>query len=94
MVLFMSNATFKHVAGDRVHVLLSSPARPAHTDQAGGSEWVPGEVMDAHVLFGRARYVVMLDDDRRTVASAFQIRTRPPIAWVDAAMDEALDIAS
>ncbi|MDB4942036.1 MAG: hypothetical protein JWP97_1570 [Labilithrix sp.] len=89
----MSNATFKHVTGDRVHVLLTS-----RSSGGPGAEWLPGEVMDAHVLFGRPRYVVLLDDDRRLVASAFQIRTRPPIAWVDAAMAElsehALDIAS
>ena len=83
MVLSMST-TIKHTAGDRVHVL----CRP--TD----SEWLPGRVLDAHVLFGRARYVIQLDDDRRLVASAFQIRTRPSVAWADAAMSEVLDIAS
>jgi hypothetical protein len=71
----------KHTAGERVHVLCCA------TDV----EWIPGRVLDAHVLFGRARYVVQLDDDRRLVASAFQIRTRPPVAWVDAAMAEVLD---
>ena len=71
----------KFAAGERVHVL----CRP--TDE----EWLPGRVLDAHVLFGRARYVVKLDDDRRLVASAFQIRSRPPVAWADAAMAEVLD---
>ncbi|CAN5869504.1 hypothetical protein BH11MYX4_BH11MYX4_09380 [soil metagenome] len=71
----------KFAAGERVHVL----CRP--TD----AEWLPGRVLDAHVLFGRARYVVQLDDDRRLVASAFQIRSRPPVAWADAAMAEVLD---
>ena len=80
----MNSTTIRHIAGDRVHVLSSSHAQ-------GSTDWHPGEVMDAHVLFGRVRYVVMLDDDRRVVASAFQIRTRPPVAWVDAAMAEALD---
>ncbi len=83
MVLSMST-TIKHTAGDRVHVL----CRPTDSD------WLPGRVLDAHVLFGRARYVVQLDDDRRLVASAFQIRTRPSVAWADAAMSEVLDIAS
>jgi hypothetical protein len=76
----------KHTTGDRVHVLCQSTP----TDV----EWVPGRVLDAHILFGRARYVVLLDDDRRLVASAYQIRTRPPVAWADAAMSEALDVAS
>ena len=83
MLLFMST-TMKHTTGDRVHVL----CRPTDV------EWLPGRVLDAHVLFGRARYVVQLDDDRRLVASAFQIRTRPPVAWAEAAMSEVLDIAS
>ncbi len=78
------STTIKHTTGDRVHVL----CRPTDT------EWLPGRVLDAHVLFGRPRYVVKLDDDRRLVASAFQIRTRPPVAWADAAMSEVLDIAS
>ena len=78
------STTIKHTAGDRVHVL----CRPTDSD------WLPGRVLDAHVLFGRARYVVQLDDDRRLVASAFQIRTRPSVAWADAAMSEVLDIAS
>ena len=83
MLLFMST-TMKHTTGDRVHVL----CRPTDV------EWLPGRVLDAHVLFGRPRYVVQLDDDRRLVASAFQIRTRPPVAWAEAAMAEILDIAS
>lgn len=83
MLPSMNSTTIRHIAGDRVHVLASPHAQ-------AGVEWLPGEVMDAHVLFGRVRYVVMLDDDRRVVASAFQIRNKPPIAWVDAAMEEAL----
>lgn len=77
----------KHTAGARVHVLCT---RAAPTD----IDWLPGKVLDAHILFGRARYVVLLDDDRRLVASDYQIRSRPPVAWADAAMSEALDIAS
>ena len=80
-------STIKHTAGDRVHVLCP---RTAWTEL----DWLPGKVLDAHVLFGRARYVVQLDDDRRLLASAYQIRTRPPVAWADAAMSEVLDIAS
>lgn len=89
MVLCMRaiKPAIRHAAGDRVHVLCS---RAAPTDV----DWWPGQVLDAHILFGRARYVVLLDDDRRLVASEFQIRTRPPVAWADAAMAEALDIAS
>ncbi len=83
-MLFFMSTTMKHTTGDRVHVL----CRPTDV------EWLPGRVLDAHVLFGRARYVVQLDDDRRLVASAFQIRTRPPVAWAEAAMAEILDIAS
>ena len=80
MVHLMSTG-IKHTPGDRVHVL----CRPTDAD------WLPGRVLDAHVLFGRARYVVQLDDDRRLVASAFQIRTRPPVAWAEAVMAEVLD---
>ena len=83
----MNSTTIRHIAGDRVHVLAPSYAGPS----GPAVDWQGGEVLDAHVLFGRVRYVVMLDDDRRVVASAFQIRTRPPVAWVDAAMAEALD---
>lgn len=80
----------RHTTGDRVHVLVP-PVGPGSIPR--DADWVPGEVLDAHILFGRPRYVVLLDDDRRLVASAYQIRTRPPVAWADAAMSEALDMA-
>jgi hypothetical protein len=80
----------KHTTGDRVHVLSTGSAGAGPSD----IDWIPGRVLDAHILFGRPRYVVQLDDDRRLVASAYQIRSRPPVAWADAAMSEALDIAS
>jgi hypothetical protein len=86
-VMRATKPAIRHTAGNRVHVLCSS-ASPTDVD------WLPGQVLDAHILFGRARYVILLDDDRRLVASEFQIRTRPPVAWADAAMAEALDIAS
>ena len=81
------STNIKHTAGDRVHVLFPRTAW-AELD------WLPGKVLDAHVLFGRARYVVQLDDDRRLVASTYQIRSRPPVAWAEAAMSEVLDMAS
>ncbi len=84
-------STLKHTTGDRVHVLFHVVCPDTGAREI---DWLPGEVLDAHVLFGRTRYVVLLDDDRRLVASSFQVRARPPVAWAEAAMAETLDIAS
>ena len=92
-------STIKHTVGARVHVCIP-----------GEDDWLPGRILDAHVfrnpahpahpahlphLAGtRARYVVLLDDDRRLVADNEQVRSDPPRAWAEAAMAEVLDIAS
>lgn len=99
-------STIKHTVGARVHVLIPGeddwlpgrildahvfrqhPALPAHPAHPTHPTHLP------HLAGTRARYVVLLDDDRRLVAHNEQVRSDPPRAWAEAAMAEVLDMAS
>ena len=82
-------STIKYAAGVRVHICIRSRVRSEVPE-----DWFPGRVIDAHVLAGHARYVVLLDDDRRLVAHDAEVRASPPSPWSEAAMAEVLDVAS
>lgn len=62
--------TTDHMIGDRVSVRCRHSYRPGDT----GASWLGGRVIGREVQPNAARYVVQLDDDRRLVAQAADVR--------------------
>ena len=56
--------------GDRVSVRCRHSYRPGDT----GASWLGGRVIGCDAKPGASRYVIQLDDDRRVVAEATEVR--------------------
>ena len=62
--------TTDHMIGDRVSVRCRHSYRPGDT----GASWLGGRVIGRDAKPGASRYVIQLDDDRRVVAEATEVR--------------------